>query len=117
LIIGRDDVGISNLSCYGDALIGPRTPNTDRLAREGMRFTDWYAEQSCTAGSAAMDDAGVRGRSDERRCLRDGRGWLALAFLLPCWLPDSATRTGHGACIGDIAGQRCSSAARLAPFR
>ena len=48
------DIGTSNLSCYTDGLMGYRTPNIDRIAREGMKFTDWYAEQSCTAGRAAF---------------------------------------------------------------
>jgi arylsulfatase len=54
LIIWGDDIGITNLSCYSDGLMGYRTPNIDRLADEGMRFTDYYGEQSCTAGRAAF---------------------------------------------------------------
>jgi arylsulfatase len=54
LIIWGDDIGISNLSCYSDGLMGYQTPNIDRVAREGVRFTDYYAEQSCTAGRAAF---------------------------------------------------------------
>lgn len=54
LVIWGDDIGISNLSCYSDGLMGYRTPNIDRLADEGMRFTDSYGEQSCTAGRAAF---------------------------------------------------------------
>ena len=54
LIIWGDDIGISNLSCYSDGLMGYRTPNIDRIADEGVRFTDYYAEQSCTAGRAAF---------------------------------------------------------------
>jgi arylsulfatase A-like enzyme len=50
LVIWGDDIGITNLSCYSDGLMGYRTPNIDRLAKEGMRFTDSYGEQSCTAG-------------------------------------------------------------------
>lgn len=49
LVIWGDDIGISNLSCYSDGLMGYRTPNIDRIAAEGMRFTDSYGEQSCTA--------------------------------------------------------------------
>ena len=52
LIIWGDDIGISNLSCYSDGLMGYRTPNIDRIAAEGVRFTDYYGEQSCTAGRA-----------------------------------------------------------------
>ncbi|MET1011005.1 MAG: arylsulfatase [Actinomycetota bacterium] len=54
LVIWGDDIGISNLSCYSDGLMGYRTPNIDRIAEEGMRFTDSYGEQSCTAGRSAF---------------------------------------------------------------
>ena len=54
LIIWGDDIGITNLSCYSDGLMGYRTPNIDRIAAEGVRFTDYYGEQSCTAGRAAF---------------------------------------------------------------
>lgn len=54
LVIWGDDIGIANLSCYTHGLMGYRTPNIDRLAKEGMMFTDSYGEQSCTAGRAAF---------------------------------------------------------------
>ena len=54
LVIFGDDIGISNLSCYNDGLMGYRTPNIDRIANEGIRFTDSYGEQSCTAGRASF---------------------------------------------------------------
>ncbi|WP_406656464.1 arylsulfatase [Methanolobus sp. ZRKC2] len=54
LVIWGDDIGISNLSCYSDGLMGYRTPNIDRIADEGIRFTDSYGEQSCTAGRASF---------------------------------------------------------------
>jgi arylsulfatase len=54
LIIWGDDIGISNLSTYTDGLMGYRTPNIDRIADEGEKFTDYYGEQSCTAGRAAF---------------------------------------------------------------
>ena len=54
LISWGDDIGITNLSCYSDGLMGYRTPNIDRIADEGVRFTDYYGEQSCTAGRAAF---------------------------------------------------------------
>ncbi len=54
VVIWGDDIGITNLSCYSDGLMGYRTPNIDRLAKEGMKFTDSYGEQSCTAGRAAF---------------------------------------------------------------
>jgi arylsulfatase len=54
LVIWGDDIGIWNLSCYSSGMMGYRTPNIDRIAKEGMRFTDSYGEQSCTAGRAAF---------------------------------------------------------------
>jgi arylsulfatase len=54
LVIWGDDIGISNLSCYSHGLMGYRTRNIDRLADEGMLFTDCYGEQSCTAGRSSF---------------------------------------------------------------
>jgi arylsulfatase len=53
-VIWGDDIGITNLSCYSDGLMGYRTANIDRIADEGMRFTDSYGEQSCTAGRSSF---------------------------------------------------------------
>ena len=54
LFIMADDIGWFNLSCYNHGLMGYRTPNMDRIAREGAMFTDFYGQQSCTAGRAAF---------------------------------------------------------------
>ena len=54
LVIFGDDVGQSNISAYTFGLMGYKTPNIDRLAREGAMFTDYYAEQSCTAGRSTF---------------------------------------------------------------
>jgi arylsulfatase A-like enzyme len=54
LVIWGDDIGINNLSCYSHGVMGYKTPNIDRLAKEGMMFTDSYGEQSCTAGRASF---------------------------------------------------------------
>lgn len=54
LVIWGDDVGIANVSAYSFGLMGYKTPNIDRIGREGMMFTDYYAEQSCTAGRASF---------------------------------------------------------------
>ncbi|MDB4962507.1 MAG: arylsulfatase [Myxococcales bacterium] len=54
LIIWGDDIGWFNPSCYHQGAMGYRTPNIDRVAAEGVRFTDWYGQQSCTAGRAAF---------------------------------------------------------------
>src|SRR5690242_3904685 len=52
IYIMGDDIGWFNLSCYHQGIMASRTPNLDRLASEGMRFTDYYDEASCTAGRA-----------------------------------------------------------------
>jgi len=54
LVIWGDDIGISNISAYSDGIMGYRTPNIDRIADEGMRFTDYYGDQSCTAGRSSF---------------------------------------------------------------
>ena len=54
LVIWGDDIGQSNISAYSKGMMGYRTPNIDRIANEGMIFTDYYGEQSCTAGRAAF---------------------------------------------------------------
>jgi arylsulfatase A-like enzyme len=54
LVIFGDDIGQSNISAYTFGLMGYKTPNIDRIAREGLMFTDYYAEQSCTAGRSSF---------------------------------------------------------------
>ncbi|MFZ1295489.1 MAG: sulfatase-like hydrolase/transferase, partial [Pseudomonadales bacterium] len=54
LVIWGDDIGIWNISRYSMGQMGYHTPNIDRIANEGMIFTDYYGEQSCTAGRAAF---------------------------------------------------------------
>jgi arylsulfatase len=54
VIIWGDDIGQSDVSAYSMGLMGFKTPNIDRVAKEGMMFTDFYAEQSCTAGRASF---------------------------------------------------------------
>ena len=54
LVIWGDDIGQSNLSCYTHGLMGYQTKNIDRIAKEGMLFTDSYGEQSCTAGRSSF---------------------------------------------------------------
>jgi hypothetical protein len=64
LVIFGDDIGFWNISAYNRGMMGYRTPNVDRIAREGAIFTDCYAQQSCTAGRAAF----ITGQS----CFRTG---------------------------------------------
>jgi len=54
LVIWGDDIGRSNISAYTMGMMGYRTPNIDRVATEGMIFTDYYGEQSCTAGRSSF---------------------------------------------------------------
>ena len=54
LVIWGDDIGQFNISAYNMGMMGYQTPNIDRIAREGALFTDWYGQQSCTAGRAAF---------------------------------------------------------------
>ena len=64
LVIFGDDIGQTNISAYSFGLVGYKTPNIDRIAKEGMMFTDYYAENSCTAGRSTF----ITGQS----CLRTG---------------------------------------------
>ncbi len=54
LVVWGDDIGNTNISANTHGLMGYRTPNIDRIANEGVRFTDFYGEQSCTAGRSAF---------------------------------------------------------------
>jgi arylsulfatase len=54
LVVWGDDIGQSNISAYTKGMMGYRTPNIDRIANEGMIFTDYYGEQSCTAGRSSF---------------------------------------------------------------
>ncbi len=54
LVVWGDDIGQSNISAYTHGLMGYETPNIDRIAREGITFTDYYGEQSCTAGRSSF---------------------------------------------------------------
>src|SRR6185437_7047896 len=62
LVIMADDIGYWNISAYNRGMMGYRTPNIDRIANEGAIFTDYYGQQSCTAGRAAF----VTGQSPMR---------------------------------------------------
>ena len=64
LVIFGDDIGQTNISAYSMGLVGYKTPNIDRIAKEGMIFTDYYAENSCTAGRSTFITGQV--------CLRTG---------------------------------------------
>ena len=74
LVIMGDDVGWFNIGAYHQGIMSGKTPNLDKLAAEGMRFTDYYAEASCTAGRANFitgRDSAADGHDD---CRASGRG-------------------------------------------
>ena len=54
VVIMGDDIGYWNIGAYNRGMMAGRTPNLDKIAKEGMLFTDYYAEASCTAGRAAF---------------------------------------------------------------
>lgn len=54
VVIWGDDIGYWNISAYNQGMMGYKTPNIDRIAKEGALFTDWYGQQSCTAGRACF---------------------------------------------------------------
>ncbi len=81
VVIMGDDVGWYNLSCYHQGIMSGRTPNLDKLAAGGMRFTDYYAEASCTAGRANF----ITGELPTAH--RNDHGW-------PGWRRCGATRSG-----------------------
>ena len=81
LVIMADDIGYWNISAYNRGMMGYRTPNIDRIANEGAIFTDYYGQQSCTAGRAAF----ITGQSPMRT------GLLKVGF--PVLKKDCRTRT------------------------
>jgi len=54
LVIWGDDIGLANVSAYSSGVMGYETPNIDRIGKEGIRFLQYYGEQSCTAGRSAF---------------------------------------------------------------
>jgi arylsulfatase len=54
VVIWGDDIGYWNISAYNQGMMGYKTPNIDRIAKQGALFTDWYGQQSCTAGRACF---------------------------------------------------------------
>src|SRR5678809_214797 len=87
LIIWGDDIGWFNISAYNHGVMGYRTPNIDRIGREGALFTDWYGQQSCTAGRAAVlqveRPATLRASEVEQHTFGASFGHLDLGGQLP----------------------------------
>ena len=76
LILWGDDIGIWNISHFSRGMMGYRTPNIDRIAKEGVTFTDYYAQQSCTAGRACFitrPEPDPHGPDQGRHARRHGR--------------------------------------------
>jgi len=84
-IIWGDDIGDHNISAYNHAIMGSRTPNIDRIAREGALFTDAYGGQSCTAGRTAF----MLGQHPFRTGLLT-IGMLGSDHGIPAWTPTIA---------------------------
>ncbi|MCA0996112.1 arylsulfatase [Alloyangia pacifica] len=97
LVIWGDDIGWSNLSSYGMGTMGYTTPNIDRIAMEGIRFTDHYAQPSCTAGRAAFITGQYPIRSGMTTVGQPGSalGLQAASPTLAEELKQIGYRTGH----------------------
>ena len=107
LIIWGDDIGYWNISHYSKGMMGYPTPNIDRIAQEGATFTDWYGQQSCTAGRASficgqnpirtgLTKVGMPGATvglqkedpDDRRAAEAARICHRSVREKPCWRPE-----------------------------
>lgn len=97
LVIWGDDIGWQNVSAYGMGTMGYTTPNIDRIGYEGIRFTDHYAQQSCTAGRAAFITGQYPIRSGMVTVGQPGDA-LGLQPASPCLaevMKEAGYRTGH----------------------
>jgi arylsulfatase len=98
LVIWGDDIGYWNVSAYNQGMMGYKTPNIDRIAKEGALFTDWYGQQSCTAGRACF----ITGQSGFRTgLLKVGLPGSAYrvrtrSFLNSSFAPERRIQDGNG---------------------
>ena len=97
LCIWGDDIGTQNISYNSRGLMGYRTPNIDRIAEEGVSFTDYYAQQSCTAGRAAFISGSVPVRSGMTKVGLPGakEGWKAVDCTMATVLKSQGYATGQ----------------------
>jgi arylsulfatase len=97
LVIWGDDIGTWNISYNNRGMMGYQTPNIDRIAREGVAFTDYYAQQSCTAGRAAFISGSVPVRSGMTKVGLPGakEGWKAVDCTMATVLKAQGYATGH----------------------
>ncbi|MFM1769885.1 MAG: Arylsulfatase [Verrucomicrobiota bacterium] len=97
LVIWGDDIGTWNISHNSRGMMGYRTPNIDRLGREGLAFTDYYGQQSCTAGRAAFINGSVPVRSGMTKVGLPGakEGWQKVDVTLATVLKSAGYATGQ----------------------
>ena len=97
LVIWGDDIGTWNISHNNRGMMGYETPNIDRIAREGVAFTDYYAQQSCTAGRAAFVSGSVPIRSGMTKVGLPGadQGWQKTDCTMATVLKDEGYATGQ----------------------
>ena len=75
LVIFGDDIGITNISAYSDGLMGYETPNIDRIGKEGIRFLQYYGEQSCTQAARPSSPASTSSALASPRSAFPARRW------------------------------------------
>ena len=97
LVIWGDDIGTWNISHNNRGMMGYRTPNIDRIAKEGLAFTDYYAQQSCTAGRAAFISGSVPVRSGMTKVGLPGakEGWQKTDCTMATVLKSQGYATGQ----------------------
>jgi len=97
LVIWGDDIGIQNISHNSHGMMGYQTPNIDRIAKEGVGFTDYYAQQSCTAGRAAFIGGSVPVRSGMTKVGLPGakEGWQKVDVTMATVLKSQGYATGQ----------------------
>ena len=97
LVIWGDDIGTWNISHNNRGMMGYKTPNIDRIAREGVSFTDYYAQQSCTAGRAAFISGSVPVRSGMTKVGMPGaaEGWQRSDVTMATVLKSQGYATGQ----------------------
>lgn len=97
LVIWGDDIGTSNISFNNRGMMGYRTPNIDRIAKEGVAFTDYYGQQSCTAGRAAFIGGNNPLRTGMTKVGSPGnaQGWQKSDVTMATVLKSLGYSTGH----------------------
>lgn len=97
LVIWGDDIGTENISHNNRGMMGYQTPNIDRIAKEGIGFTDYYAQQSCTAGRAAFISGSVPVRSGMTKVGLPGsaQGWQKTDVTMATVLKGQGYHTGQ----------------------